>query len=293
MQSARCEDYLDLIRLHLPDFAFSGGQLLESSGQFNTVVRIDDAWIFRFPKSANAAADLERELAILPRLAGLLPLPIPAPEYSVRDPETGRLRFMGYPNLPGETLMLERYAALAQDERRLERIVADLARFLRALHQLPPAHIEAIAQDADAYIEWSRFFQGFREKLFPYMRADARQAVTDDFENALRDAELWRYQACPIHGDFGGGNILVADGRVSGIIDFSFCALGDPAQDLGALLASYGEGFIRRLLRHYPGLGQHAARARFYSRQYALIQALYALRDGDAAEFEDGIAAYR
>ena len=34
-------------------------------------------------------------------------------------------------------------------------------------------------------------------------------------------------------------------------------------------------------------------RTRLYRGNYALIQALYALRDNDQAEFEDGIADYR
>lgn len=88
-------------------------------------------------------------------------------------------------------------------------------------------------------------------------------------------------------------SLLFHNGRISGIIDWGFCGLGDPAQDLGALLASYGEAFVARVCRHYPALGKGLARARFYRRQYALLQALFALRDGDQAEFDDGIAAYR
>ena len=58
--------------------------------------------------------------------------------------------------------------------------------------------------------------------------------------------DLWRYDACLIHGDFGTANLLFAEGRISGVIDFGFCGSGDPAQDLGALLASYGEAFVAR-----------------------------------------------
>lgn len=71
--------YLALLRRQLPELTFRAAQMLPSSGQFNHVLSIDDAWIFRFPKSPGAAADLARELYILPRLAGKLPLPIPQP----------------------------------------------------------------------------------------------------------------------------------------------------------------------------------------------------------------------
>lgn len=293
MEMSSVNAYLALLRRHLPALAFERARLLESSGQFNSVVCLDDKWIFRFPKSSQAAADLENELKLLPRLAGLLPLPIPTPGFSARAPVTGRVLYMGYAKLRGEPLLRHRYAALKHDEAAIEQLASDLAAFLLALHQIPPASLGLAAANESARDEWRRIYGEIQQRLYPYMRADARRAVTRDFETALGERDLWRQQACLIHGDFGTGNILIADGRISGIIDFGFCGVGDPAQDLGALLASYGADFLTRLLTYYPALGEHRGRARFYARNYALIQALYALRDGDAAEFEAGIAAYR
>ena len=66
-------DLLKLIRQHLPDFAFERAERLQSPGQFNIVLTVDDKWMFRFPKSAGATADLARELEILPRLPGGFP----------------------------------------------------------------------------------------------------------------------------------------------------------------------------------------------------------------------------
>ncbi len=126
------------------------------------------------------------------------------------------------------------------------------------------------------------------------MRAEARLEVSRDFETGLNGSSLWRIDSCVVHGDFGAGNILYHfhEERISGIIDFSFCEIGDPAQDLGALLASYGEEFVEQVLLRYPALRSHLPRARFYCSKYALLQALFALRDNDPAEFEDGIADY-
>ena len=50
---------------------------------------------------------------------------------------------------------------------------------------------------------------------------------------------------------------------------------------------------MARVCRHFSALGKGLARARFYRQHYALLQALFALRDGDQVEFDDGIAAYR
>ncbi len=291
MQS-EADRFAELIRRHRPDFAFERADRMQSSGQFNTVLSIDAKWIFRFPKSPGAAADLACELEILPRLRGRLPLPIPEPCFHALDSESGELLFMGYPLLPGEPLLREKFAELKDDEALLERIAKDLALFLRTLHAIAPADLGLTTGKENAKDEWARIYADLREKLYPHMRSDAREALRRNFETALNDADLWHAAECLIHGDFGTGNILYRDGRISGVIDFGFCGSGDPAQDLGALLASYGEPFGEQLLRHYPTLRAGLRRARFYQSNYALIQALYALRDGDEAEFEDGMRDY-
>ncbi len=285
--------YLALLKRHLPELTFHDARLLPASGQFNHVLSLDERWIFRFPKSAHVAADLEHELRILPRLQGLLPLAIPEPEFSARDSESGLLLFMAYRMLPGQPLLRERFAEIQHEDRVLERIASDLAGFLRRLHAIPPATMGLAAQPHNTRGEWLQTYRAIRAKLFPHMRAEAQREVARQFDDALADSTLWDLEACLIHGDFGTGNILFQDGRISGIIDFSFCKEDDPAQDLGALIASYGDDFAERVCRHYPGLRGHWRRAQFYCGAYALLQALYALRDGDQAEFEDGIAQYR
>ena len=286
------EPFLALIKRHLPGLAFRRARILPA-GQFNTVLCLDERWVFRFPKSAHAAGDLAHELDILPRLQGRLPLPIPAPVFRAADDDTGAVLFMGYAMLGGQPLLRQRYAQMQASTDFSARIAQDLAEFLLALHKIPAAEAGLADAAEDGRTVCTRLYHAFRQDLYPHMRPDARAAVSQDFEAALADARLWRYESCLIHGDLGAGNILFQNGRVSGIIDFSFCNVGDPAQDLGALLSSYGEGFAALLLAYYPALRGCLPRARFYCRQYALEQALYALRDDDQEEFEDGIASYR
>lgn len=291
MTSDTIENHLELIQMHYPDLGGAWARLLSEAGQFNTVLCLDERWVFRFPKSPHAAAELARELDILPRLRGRLPLPTPEPRFSGFSAE-GQLQFMGYALLPGEPLLRERFRHLSGENSIVEQIAVDLADFLKALHGIKVAEINPESEAEDSRLFWRRTWSEAREQLFPHLRPAARAQIRDNFESALRDDNLWRIEARLIHGDFGTGNILYQQGRISGVIDFSFCGLGDPAQDLGALLSSYGEDFIERFLRHYPGLESCLPRARFYRGNYALLQALYGLRDGDRAEFEDGIAAY-
>ncbi|MCY4466859.1 MAG: aminoglycoside phosphotransferase family protein [Chloroflexi bacterium] len=277
----------------MPKLPLDRARLIQGVGQFNQVLCLDERWILRFPKSAAAAVGLTRELALLPRLDGRLPLPIPKPRFSACDPKSGQLLFMGYAMLPGAPLLRDRFDSLRGDTQIVEQIAIDLAGFLRDLHAIPPGDLALPSVVESPREEWARFYAAIRAQLFPFMRCDARSATGRSFDKALADKSLWRGEPCVVHGDFGTGNILFHVGLISGIIDWGFCGLGDPAQDLGALLASYGEAFVARVCRHFPALGKGLARARFYRRHYALLQALFALRDGDQAEFDDGIAAYR
>jgi aminoglycoside 2''-phosphotransferase len=259
-------------------------------GQFSDVLLVNQALIFRFPKSPTAAAELYPEVVILKALRGKLPLPIPDVRYLVES-TPGSLAFMGYPLIPGEPLLRDRFAAI-HDSAVLEQIAAELAGFLCAMHALPPDTLSPAPALYDGRAEWQQHLDEFRELLFPYMRPDVRQQVTDNFEAALGDAALWDFTPCLCHSDFGTGNILYAHGHITGIIDFTFCGLGDPAQDVGALIASYGEDFVERIFAHYPALRAALPRARFIRSTYALWQAYYALRDGNPDDFDDGMRDY-
>ncbi len=199
---------------------------------------------------------------------------------------------MGYPMLPGEPLLRRKFAEIARDATIVDRIATELAGFLRALHAIPPASLGPSPPAQEPRGEWAALYDEFRRQRFHFMRPQAREAVSRSFGAALADAGMWAAETRLIHGDFGTGNLLFEAGRISGVIDFGFCGLGDPAQDLGALIASYGEAFARRVVQRYPALGAGWRRARFYREHYALIQALYARRDGDEAEFADGMRDY-
>ncbi len=161
--------YLELIVRHLPDFADSQARILPATGQFNTVLCLDERWIFRFPKSSQVAAELAHELELLPRLGSRLPLPIPQPQLSAFD-GAGRALFMGYAMLPGQPLLRERYAQLKVDAPAVERIARDLADFLPALRRRLPR---------------ARFYRG------NYALIQALYALRDndqaEFEDGIRD----------------------------------------------------------------------------------------------------------
>jgi aminoglycoside phosphotransferase (APT) family kinase protein len=58
-----------------------------------------------------------------------------------------------------------------------------------------------------------------------------RGAVLDLWQRAL-SAPAWSGRPLWIHGDLHPGNLLVANGHLSAVIDFGDLAAGDPATDL-------------------------------------------------------------
>ena len=145
--------------------------------------------------------------------------------------------------------------------------------------------------------DWERMYAEVREKLFPAMRLDARRDVTALFESYLDDSALHAFTPTLRHGDFGGDNILwdPQAGRITAIIDFSFCALGDPAYDLASASTMGNEFFNRLAPRYEPDEARRApvlARARFYRGTFALSEALDGLRLSDPEAYRRGMEEY-
>src|SRR5919198_4471622 len=62
---------------------------------------VDERWVFGFPRRAIVVPGIERELALLPRLAPLLPLPVPRPVFFGRPAAGFPWPFFGSALLPG------------------------------------------------------------------------------------------------------------------------------------------------------------------------------------------------
>ena len=50
--------------------------------------------------------------------------------------------------------------------------------------------------------------------------------------NHVLDIPQWNGHPVWIHGDLHAGNLLAKNGKISGVVDFGSCGIGDPAVDL-------------------------------------------------------------
>src|ERR1700689_4063454 len=88
-----------LIGAQFPDFELRSIRLL-GEGWDMTVWLVDDQWVFRFPRREVVIPGLINELSYLPKLATLVPLPIPVPKHFGEPSPEYPWPFYGAPFLP-------------------------------------------------------------------------------------------------------------------------------------------------------------------------------------------------
>lgn len=228
-----------------------------ASGWDNATFRLGDALAVRLPRRA-AGAPLVVNEAWLDALAPWLPLPTPA---TVR---TGApTDFYPWPWriarwLDGASASLWSTPAAAGEASRL-------AAFLRVLHRAAPANaptneVRGIPLAARAPAVEERFAR-IADAVTPGVRAawDASLRATPA---AVR---VW------LHGDLHAGNVLVADGAISGIIDWGDICAGDPATDVAAFWMLFEPDAIAAGLAAYGADAALIARARGWAISFGAV----------------------
>jgi aminoglycoside phosphotransferase (APT) family kinase protein len=220
-----------------------------------TIWVADGTYAFRFPRRQVVVPGTEREIAILPRLAPLLPLPVPAPVFVGRPTDEYPWPFFGSDFLHGRELA---EAGLDGDGRLA--VALELASFLHALHSVELD--EPLPLDVNHRADMARRVPLAREGLADLERLGIWHAPLSVHE-LLAEAERLPppEPAAIVHGDLHFRQVLVADGRVTGIVDWVDVCRSDPAIDLSlvwsflparqraAFLEAYGEVSDEQLLR--------------------------------------------
>jgi aminoglycoside phosphotransferase (APT) family kinase protein len=284
-----------LLAEQFPALDASSARLL-AEGWDNSVWSVEERLAFRFPRRAVAAPLVERELVVLPLLAPLLPVEVPAPMFVGAPGDRFPWTFVGSPLLPG----LEPADATLTEADRVG-LGAALGGFLRALHApetlaaVDPDH--ALPVDPNRRADMSLRVERTREQLGALAAADLWHAPAPverllDLANGLRDP------AGPLalcHGDLHLRHVLVDGGSLSGVIagviDWGDVCVADPAIDLvlywsflspqgrTAFVVGYGEIGEERLLR-----------ARVLALFLCAILALYARDVGNASLEREALA---
>jgi aminoglycoside phosphotransferase (APT) family kinase protein len=260
-------------------------------GLGNIAFEVNDAYVFRFPKTHVNILDLQRELLILPVVRTHSTLPVPEPHFV--PPDDG---YVGYRTLPGRILMNAPNHISANGCAAIGR---QLGAFLSSIHGIPLAAFDSSAvkreslclEDclASARDDYANARRGIPTRYV---------AAVERFLDAAPAAEAWSGASVFSHNDLGSEHILVQNGVVSGIIDWGDTAFTDPAYDFGLLYRDLGPAVLDASLKGYSRVlsdekDQIRRRAHFYGRWRVLENIAYGLEPQHSAYLDAAMRSLR
>lgn len=218
-----------LLAEQFPALDAASARLL-GEGWDNSVWVVEERWAFRFPRRAVAIPGVERELVTLPRLAPLLPVPIPVPRFIGVPSDRFAWPFFGASLLAG----VEPADAELTASQRVE-LGAALGRFLRVLH----ASETREAVDPEGLLPVDPLRRADPSRRVPLARKlladlESSRIVRRASTKVLSDASQLgaSTDTAYLHGDLHLRHVLVEGGSLAGVIDWGDTCVGDPSIDL-------------------------------------------------------------
>jgi aminoglycoside phosphotransferase (APT) family kinase protein len=210
----------ELLKAQFPQLSGLPLEPIEPAGTDNVMFKLGDSLAVRLPRTEHAAQNIDKECYWLPKLAPHLPLPIPAPiEQGHAGLEYG-LSWAVCHLLPGKNLSISRIDNLQQ-------AAIDMGHFVSALQQ-----IDAVGGPTNKRGLPLRSRDKETRSAIAQLEGVIDVDRATQFWDAILATSQWNGPARWMHGDLHPGNLLVKDDRISAVIDFGSCGVGDPAADL-------------------------------------------------------------
>jgi aminoglycoside phosphotransferase (APT) family kinase protein len=260
-----------LIAAQFPAWADLTIRPVEVDGSDNRTFRLGESMAVRLPSTQACAPQIDKEHRWLPVLARQLHVPIPEPLALGSPSDLFPWPWSVRRWLPGQPATSDRVGDLTA-------FATDLAGFLCQLADIDPtggpppgahnflrgAHLGVYAADTRSAI--AALGTGI----------DGRRAAAV-WDGAV--VTTWQHPGVWLHGDVTPSNVLALNGRLSAVIDFGGCAVGDPACDLAIAWTAFA-GTSRAVFRDQMAVDDGTwARAR----GWALWKALMTLLKGPGA----------
>ena len=244
-----------------------------ATGWDRTVWLVNQMWVFGFPRRKIVVSGIERELAWLPHLAPLLPVAIPEPRFVGAPSAEFPWPFFGAPFIPGA----EPWEEPLSDTARLT-VALELAGFLRRLHDEEVLGSAAeLPVDGNARADMTQRVPKTRVAIAQvadlglWKPSESVAVMLDEAEHLRSSGHL---TVC--HGDLHVRQLLVADGRLSGVIDWIDLCRSDPAIDLSLLWSFLAPGQRADFLEAYGDVdSDQLLRARILALDLCAVLAAY------------------
>jgi aminoglycoside phosphotransferase (APT) family kinase protein len=196
---------------------------VEPWGTDNAIWRLGEDLVVRLPRIGWASGQPDLDASVLPRVAGVVPVPVPEP-LAVGAPGAG------YPHRWSIHRWVEGHAADLSTIPDPVTFAMELAEVVRALAALDPSGAPAAINRARPLRQYHESALSAIQGAARLIDADAARAVWEAAANAPahEGPPVW------VHGDLDG-NCLVSGGHLSGLVDWGCCCAGDPAVDIAVV----------------------------------------------------------
>ena len=196
---------------------------VKQSGHDNRTFHLGKEMLLRLPSDYKYVAQIEKEFKWLPFLAKNISLPITCPIALGIPTEEFPVSWAVNQFIEGETV--RKYNLFD-----INRFAVDLAAFLKELQRIETKEGPLPGEH--------NFYRGLNPAIYQKEVNGTLQMLKKELPvETLKDiwadsvATKWKNPPVWIHGDIAPGNLLVQNGKLSGVIDFGIMGIGDPACD--------------------------------------------------------------
>ena len=227
-----------------------------AEGWDSQVFEVDGRLVFRFPKRAEVERDFVAETALLPALerhlaAAQAGFSVPRFDYRGAPDALFPYLWVGYEKLPGVQAFEVDPAAVPVAQ------VAHLGRALTALHAFPVAEARALGVPGPLPSRALAHMVSRALAVLPPLAAALGAPLAAQVQVALAEARVPEHDGALVlvHNDLRAEHMLLdaTSGMLTGVIDWSDAALGDPAVDFVGLECWGGRALTARALAAYGG----------------------------------------
>ena len=256
------------------------------AGLDNLAYEVNSELIVRLSRAPDPL-QLNREVRLLAAVAGISPLPVPEPIFTVAEQGC-----MAYVKLPGVPLLdRPRHQRSAHSAS----IAAELGELLTALHAYPVDQLSDLVEtDHPPLAEWRREAAQLYETMAERVPVVHRRSVEAFLAATPPDDG---YVPAFSHNDLGIEHVLVdpVSWAVTGIIDWGDAAIVDPAYDFGLIYRDLGPAALDVAVHHYQtdvnDVTALSERAIFYARCSVFEDLAYGLETGQGKYVDKSQAA--
>ena len=212
------------------------------TGWENLVLEVNREYVFRFPKYRDTEKRLRNEIAFLPTLRRHLSTQVPDYEFIWKGGRKYSRWFGGYRKISGVTVQ-----SLPFRKEWTRPLAAQITSFLKELHRIRFRDVRfrnILRYSPEEWYGSIRLqYRKVRRIVYPLLDTRLRERSEEFWQKLLSEFRDSSFEPTLIHGDLGTENILSepASVRLTGILDWGYMQIGDPALEFAHLFMHKSE----------------------------------------------------